>query len=544
MGSCCETERGKVPAETNKETVPKEPVNQPIREVKAPLTKTKLPIPIRTQSQLSVPSSRGTPAAHSSPTPLNKRSNSSSAVLVLTPKSAMELTTPIHRSKLPLLEQYTLVREVQSRRLCSIYLMTPKQTQQKVIIKRLEAGNKVMREAAKAAAKQELEVLCEIDHPNVLKMEELYQDSSAFYLLSETLQGGTVLDAAGVANMSEWQQVKVLYQLLSTLQYCHSKGVLHLNLRLDNILIMSSGPQDVLIKLIGFGSPPPDQDSVSKSVLYAAPELLSRREVAEKADVWSCGVLLVQLLTGNMPFANVGEIMHANTGYRGATWEKLSAYSRALASKMLEKKVPSRPTIAECLQDPWLQKYISQSSDTKGVQKSLRRLRTFHSLDALQLAAVHFVSPFATSADQVLTTITHFKAMDKDGDGRLSKEELIEAYSKQMELGKATRLVERVMEAVDTDHSGQVDYSEFLSVMTDPKVLFTKENLTPVFAALNSGNNSRIRVKDLQTRIKGKDEETTLQMWEEFCQANDLSSEKLLRFEEFVKLMQKIGNIS
>jgi len=541
MGGCCETERSKVPTETKAEATSRDPANEPIPQAKAPLAKTKLTLAVEKQTQLTLPFTRDTP--NSTTTPANKRSASGLSrpadVLV-----TGELTTPIHRSNLPLLEQYTLVRKVQSRRLCSIYLMIPKHTEQQVLIKRLETGNRVMREAAKVAAKKEMEVLSKLDHPNVLKVVELYQDGSAFYTVSETLQSGNVLDADGVANMSEWQQAKVLYQLLSALQHCHSKGIFHLNLRLDNVLILSSGPKDVLIKLIGFGSPPPNADSVSKSTLYAAPEVLDRSEVTEKADVWSCGVLLVQLLTGKLLFANASEIMQTSVDYRSATWEKLSMHSCILAKKMLERHATSRPTAAECLQDPWLQTYTSQPNTGKGVHCSLQRMRIFHSLDPLQLAAVNFVSNFVTSVDQVLASIAQFKAMDKDGDGQLSKEELIEAYSKQMESGQATRIVERVMEAVDTNHSGQVDYTEFLTAMADPRVLFTKENLAPVFAALSSGDNSRIRFKDLQARIKGKDEETTSLMWENFCEDNGLSSEKLLRFDDFVKLMQKIGNIS
>lgn len=549
MGGCCEAERSKFPDGSKAETVQSAPIEPEISQIKAQPAKIKLTIPIRTQSQLSLPSPRGTPASANplnTATPLNRRtasSHSPAAVLVLTPKSADPLTTPIHSSTHQLLDQYTVMRKVQSRRLCVIYLMVHKETEQQVVIKKLETGNKMMKEAAKAAAKNELEVLCEIDHLNVLKMQEVYQDSSALYIVSESLIGGAMLDPAAVSNMSEWEQAKVTYQLLSVLKYCHSKGILHLNIRLDNLLIQSTGPQDVLIKLLGFGAPAPSAESASKSALYAAPEVLNGGEITEKADVWSCGVLLAYLLTGKLLFANTSEILQGKIDFRSAIMGKVTMQSLALLEKMLDKQPSSRPTAEACMQDPWLLNRIGKSTvSSKILQGSLQKLRTFHSVDSLLLAAVKFMASYVTTAEQVRATIANFKAMDRDGDGQLSKEELIEAYSKSMAPGSAARLVEHIMTTVDTDHNGHISYSEFLSAMESPKILFTKENLAHVFSVLTSGKNTFIRVKDLQTRIKGKDQQATAQMWEELCRDNHINGDTQLRLRDFVKIMMTIAS--
>jgi calcium-dependent protein kinase len=557
MGGCCEAERNKFPDGSKAETVQSALIEPEISQKKTQPAKIKLTIPVKTQSQLSLPSPRGTPASAdllNTATPLNRRtasnhqfskSHSPAAVLVLTPKSADPLTTPIHSSTLQLLEQYTVMRKVQSRRLCVIYLMVHKETEQQVVIKKLETGNKVMKEAAKAAAKKELEVLCEIDHLNVLKMQEVYQDSSALYIVSERLIGGAMLDPAAASNMSEWEQAKVIYQLLSVLKYCHSKGIFHLNIRLDNLLIQSTGPQDVLIKLFGFGAPAPSAESTSKSALYAAPEVLNGGEITEKADVWSCGVLLAYLLTGKLLFANTSQIMQEKIDFRSAVMGKVTMQSLALIEKMLDKQLSSRPTAEACMQDPWLLSRIGKSTvSSQIIQGSLQRLRTFHSVDSLLLAAVKFMASYVTTAEQVRATIANFKAMDRDGDGQLSKEELIEAYSKSMAPGSAARLVEHIMTTVDTDHNGHIGYSEFLAAMESPKILFTKENLAHVFSVLTSGKNTFIRVKDLQTRIKGKDEQATAQMWEELCRDNHINGDTQLRLRDFVKIMMAIASSS
>lgn len=554
MGGCCEAERNKLPDEAKAKTVQSAPIEQEISTVKTQPTKIKLTIPIGTQSQPNLPTPKSTSSRtkpQSSATPVNKRttthqfskSHSSAAVLVLTPKSAAPLTTPIHSSTLQLLEQYTLVRKLQSRRLCVISLMAHKETGQQVVIKKLETGNKVMKEAAREAAKKELEVLCEIDHLNVLKMREVYQDSSAFYIISEDLIGTPMLDSTAISNLSEWEQAKVLYQLLSTLKYCHSKAIFHCNIRLDNLIIQSTGPQEVLIKLFGFGMPAPTAESTSKSALYAAPEVLSGGEVTEKADVWSCGVILAYFLTGKLLFSSTSEILQAKIDFKGAFMGKVSLQSQALLEKMLERQPSSRPTVEVCMQNPWLLSRIGQSTvPLKVMQESLHKLRTFHSLDMLKSAATKFVASYVTTAEQVHATIANFKAMDRDGDGQLSKEELIEAYCKTMDVGPATRLVEHVMGTVDTDHSGYIGYSEFLAAMDSPAVLFTKDNLAQIFTVLTNGKTNYIRLKDLQSRIKGKDEQATAEMWEEFCEGNHVNGDTQLRLRDFIKIMMAIAS--
>lgn len=100
----------------------------------------------------------------------------------------------------------------------------------------------------------ELNILKEIDHPNIVKLYELYQDEKFYYLITEYLSGGELFDRIQKKkHFSEQDAAKYMRQVMSAVSYCHSKNIVHRDLKPENI-IFSSSEEGADLKVIDFGT--------------------------------------------------------------------------------------------------------------------------------------------------------------------------------------------------------------------------------------------------------------------------------------------------
>lgn len=160
-------------------------------------------------------------------------------------------------------------------------------------------------ESFMAALNSEIKILQMLDHPNIVKLYEVYQDPKNIYMITEYLEGGELFDMILKSrNFNENIAAKIMKQVLSAVAYCHSKKIVHRDLKPENLLLASNDSFE--IKVIDFGLSrtfSPDKSMYSKmgTPFYIAPEVL-KKKYNEKCDIWSCGVILYILLSGNPPF--------------------------------------------------------------------------------------------------------------------------------------------------------------------------------------------------------------------------------------------------
>ena len=149
---------------------------------------------------------------------------------------------------------------------------------------------------------REIQVLKELNHPNILKIIEYYIDESNYYIITELLNGGDLCEfLINFKNMNEKIVAFIMKQLLTALNYLHSKGIVHRDVRLENILIHKKNDKiddlkSLQIKLIDFGDSILLKENEYLSVkvgspYYIAPEVLNKN-YNEKCDIWSSGVVL------------------------------------------------------------------------------------------------------------------------------------------------------------------------------------------------------------------------------------------------------------
>lgn len=152
----------------------------------------------------------------------------------------------------------------------------------------------------------EINILKEIDHPNIVKMYEFFEDEKRYYIVTEICKGGELFDeilARGKFN--EKDAAVLIKQVLSCINYCHSAKIVHRDLKPENILLEQNKEFDQ-IKIIDFGTslvydPNKKLDEKLGTPYYIAPEVLGK-SYGSKCDIWSIGVIVYILLSGIPPF--------------------------------------------------------------------------------------------------------------------------------------------------------------------------------------------------------------------------------------------------
>lgn len=183
-----------------------------------------------------------------------------------------------------------------------------------------------------------------LDHPNIVKLYEIYQDQKNIYLITEYLEGGEVFDLIlKTKHFNENIAAKIMKQLLSAVAYCHNKQIVHRDLKPENLLLVK--PDSFDIKVIDFGLSrtfTPEKNMYSKmgTPFYIAPEVL-KKKYNEKCDIWSCGVILYILLCGNPPFngkndqAIFDSIALGYVSFQGVEWKNVSNQAKIFIKKLL-----------------------------------------------------------------------------------------------------------------------------------------------------------------------------------------------------------------
>jgi len=152
----------------------------------------------------------------------------------------------------------------------------------------------------------EINILKEIDHPNIIKMYEFFEDEKRYYLVTEICKGGELFDEIlQRGKFSERDGAVLMKQVLSCINYCHQANIVHRDLKPENILLEQNKEFDQ-IKIIDFGTslvydPSRSLDEKLGTPYYIAPEVLNKN-YNQKCDIWSCGVITYILLSGVPPF--------------------------------------------------------------------------------------------------------------------------------------------------------------------------------------------------------------------------------------------------
>ena len=274
-------------------------------------------------------------------------------------------------------------------------------------------------------------------------------------------------------------------QIFSATAFCHANNIIHRDLKPENILIenVEERKKDFFnIKVIDFGTGEVNKHKMlsekTGTAYYIAPEVINNC-YNEKCDMWSCGVILYILLCRCPPFSadNDDEIFNkikiGKYYLKGKVWSEISSEAINLISELLTKDIDKRLSAEQALNHAWFKNMFSDKNKElleaqkinfpkthlKGI---ISNIKTFRAEKKLQQAALAFIVHNLAKREDVRELKNVFLAFDLNGDGRLTKDELIQGMTQVMTKGEAIEDVERIMSTIDVDKNGYIEYEEFL----------------------------------------------------------------------------------
>ena len=217
--------------------------------------------------------------------------------------------------------------------------------------------------------RREIEILKMCQHPNIVKLLDIFENQDYIYIVMEKLEGGDLFEYLEKRkfDVTEKRTKEICHQLAAALYYLHKFGVAHRDLKPENILMaLDDNKSDCLIADFGLSRViGPNESSLEAfgTLSYVAPEVLEAKPYGKEVDIWSLGVITYLLLSGCLPFDDeedkevARQTMYCDPDFSFEPWDKRSPEAIDLVKKMLSKNRKKRPSLEEILKHPWFNNF-------------------------------------------------------------------------------------------------------------------------------------------------------------------------------------------
>mmetsp|Transcript_6533 Transcript_6533/g.15987 ORF Transcript_6533/g.15987 Transcript_6533/m.15987 type:complete len:514 (+) Transcript_6533:81-1622(+) len=404
-----------------------------------------------------------------------------------------------------------------------------------------------------AKFKKEIELMKSLDHPNILNLFEAFEDKRNIYLVMELCTGGELFDKIiSMGTFTEVQVAVLMQQLLRAIFYMHSNCIAHRDLKPENFLFADKEPvENSTLKVIDFGLASRFEPGVAMmktkagTPYYVAPQVL-QGSYTEACDVWSAGVIMYILLCGYAPFDGASDTETLTKVKRGhfifpkEEWDGVSVDAKALIKKMLTMKPEDRITAEAALHDTWVSNKAPSASatDTAAPADLLDRFRGFRAKNKLVKTALRMIAWRMDDAE-IRTLRETFVALDANGDGILTVSELKEGLEKAG-LPEIPADLQALMEGVDEDGSGAIDYTEFIAAMLKRKTYVQEDMCWAAFRVFDKNGDGKITKDEISAVLSSGSIEDAMgkEAVENMMNEVDTNGDGEIDFEEFMAMMR------
>ena len=248
----------------------------------------------------------------------------------------------------------------------------------KVAVKQMNLGRQQRRELLF----NEVVIMRDYHHPNIINMLDAFLVHDELWVVMEYLEGGSLTDIVTSLNLSEEQMATVCRQVLEALTYLHSQGVIHRDIKSDSILLSADGR----VKLSDFGfcaqvSPEvPKRKSLVGTPYWMSPEVISRVPYGTEVDIWSLGIMLVEMMEGEPPYFDEPPLtamrLIRDIGGPELQCKAKSSQLRSFLQLLLTRDSVRRPTARELLHHPFIKKSRDPAILKPLIEKSRRSSET------------------------------------------------------------------------------------------------------------------------------------------------------------------------
>lgn len=397
--------------------------------------------------------------------------------------------------------------------------------------------------------KRELDVLRMIDHPNVIKYYETYEDEKYLHIVMEMCTGGDLFDKLiEMGTLNESEVANIMKKLLLALNHIHGLYIVHRDLKPENFLFASRDP-GAEIKVIDFGMSIKNQASDLTTLVgtpyYLAPEVL-RGKYGKECDVWSLGVVMYLMLCGTQPFEGsdmrsiFGKISKGEFDFQSPLWAGISEAAKDLIRKMMSVNPNRRITVVEALRHPWFA--IQSDSIARVVSKDvLQSLKRYKAPKKIQQEAMKVVIKFLSETD-IEDLKSAFIDLDRDLTGFITIHDLEVAMQNVGLTLPAeelrSNLYLEIVRSLDYLKLGKIKYTDFLMATLDKKRLLDEELLFLAFQHFDADNDGFISVADLKKAIGTTTLEFSQDDFEQMIADWDQDHNKQMDYQEFKNMME------
>ena len=395
----------------------------------------------------------------------------------------------------------------------------------------------------------EIEVLKALDHPNIIKLFDCYQDKSYYYMVEEYCSGGDLFDYIQKEKFfTERKAGTIFNQLLSAVNHLHKKKIVHRDLKPENIVLIEAKNKDVFIKLIDFGTSitikGKNLTQELGTIYYIAPEVFMNN-YNEKADIWSCGIILYTMLCGHPPFCGNKEntikskILHSRLIFPSKEFKSVSNEAIEYIKHLLSYNPEQRPSAEEALNNKWLISMINHGN-SKLSDYIITNLIKFRTTLGLQKATVSFLTNQISINEEIKKLKEEFDKIDVNKDGEISKNELIKCLESIYPSQEAILRANAIFKEIDFNNDGSINFSEFLTVNIQKEKLLNEETLDRAFRMFDLDGNGYITIEELKKTMPL--EITTKAGWRNLVSEVDKDGDYQISFNEFKEMMEKLIN--
>ena len=321
-----------------------------------------------------------------------------------------------------------------------------------------------------------------------------------------------------------------------------------LNKRTENIGMQKVEIKNYELKLIDFGCSKmfttykKNFEDTIGTLVYCSPEVLLNN-YNEKCDIWSCGIIFYLLLSGKFPYFGktendvVEKILSQKVEFNFPIFDQISSEAKDLIKKCLIYDKNKRISAEEALNHEFfsnidLNNIYQEKIDLKEVLSSLKYFSKHSKFYQVVLA---FLSHNYAEKSQLEKLKKIFYKIDKNLDGKLSKEELMSAY-KTAGIKIKKHQLERIIQSMDFDNNGYIEYEEFIRATISKENLFTDINLKTAFDMFDLDKNGSISLNEIKEvlGIKKNDDDKVI---EELMNEVQRTGNEEITFEQFKESM-------
>ncbi|CEM05156.1 unnamed protein product [Vitrella brassicaformis CCMP3155] len=375
-------------------------------------------------------------------------------------------------------------------------------------------------EEAMTMLKNEAILYLDLDHPNIARLIDVFEDENNLYLVMEYMAGGMLYDRLSKKrNYTEKDAQRATYEMLLAVAYLHHRKIIHRDLKLENFLYESKEP-DAKLKLIDFGFSkryldlrPSDTMQIVGTLYYLAPETL-RGDYATAVDMWAMGVIVYMLLAGVPPF--IGEskketlklIRQGAYSMRSSIWKSVSFEAKDFVRKCLSMDPTRRMTAKQALKHPWmatmsrhdLKRVESVDADNAAapggeLKNALQAIKNFSGMKRLKRACMT-VMAYALTSDEIDEVRNLFFAFDKGKTGTITLEDFKSVCLEHLKISDEE--IEQIFDALDDTGDNEIEYTEFIAAMLYTRVKLHEGAVKRLFRKFDLDGSGTISAEELK----------------------------------------------